>query len=52
VVDVTGGFNGALWMMIAVSGALVLLLFSHRSAERRASALGGDTSPTSKNSGS
>ena len=52
VVDVTGGFNGALWMMIAVSGALVLLLFSHRSAERRASSLGGDTSPTSKNSGS
>ena len=47
VADLTGGFNGALWMMIAVSGALVLLLLAHRNAERRAAALAGDAGATS-----
>ncbi|MEQ8248214.1 MAG: MFS transporter [Alphaproteobacteria bacterium] len=41
VSDLTGGFDGALWMMIAISGALVLLLFAHRAAERRAALLAG-----------
>ncbi len=39
VSDLTGGFDGALWMMIAISGALVLLLMAHRAAERRAAQL-------------
>lgn len=47
VADLTGGFNGALWMMIAVSGALVLLLFAHRNAEQRAATLAGDAGATS-----
>ncbi|NQV80678.1 MAG: MFS transporter [Alphaproteobacteria bacterium] len=43
VSDVTGGFDGALWMMIGVSGALVLLLYAHRAAERRAALVLGST---------
>ena len=41
VSDLTGGFDCALWMMIAISGALVLLLMAHRAAERRAAQLAG-----------
>jgi MFS transporter, CP family, cyanate transporter len=47
VADLTGGFDGALWMMIGVSGALVLLLLAHRNAERRAAILAGDAGATS-----
>ncbi len=42
VADLTGGFDGALWMMIAVSASLVLLLLAHRNAERRAAIAAGD----------
>jgi len=42
VADITGGFDGALWMMVVVSVALVLLLLVHRKAEARAAIMAGD----------
>ena len=42
VSDLTGGFDGALWMMVVVSVALVLLLLVHRRAEHRAAGVAGD----------
>jgi len=34
--DLTGGFDLALWLLVAISAVLIVLLFAHRAAEARA----------------